>query len=374
MKIRRKKIMKKKFATLLLGLGIAQSTLLAAETKMEEARTEQKKPQPTFLPGEPLDPKVVPAGIPVPNHAFRQRDMNVYADAYFLYWHAYNISAQVGTRDTANANILGGFPPSLTNRLNIRTAYRPGVRVGVGADFGPGVVDVTYTRYHHAFSSHYSGEEDGSTTVSPAIPIVGLEFQAPLSFQKLKAHYLFHYDNLVVSGQKEIYARPKLQIKAAYGIDGILQKQEFKIKGITPGTGITGLVRADHRFWGVGPFLGMRLRGLMSFGLRVIGNLEFSLDYVRIYKGKSDLRFPTSVNPLLNNEQIYARPVANWLPKQEAALGLGWEKRYDNNVRINIAATYNWIGMWLYGPSLWEAHLLGGGYLHGLQVGGQVDF
>lgn len=342
----------------LLALAMVQSLLLADGPAPMQT--------PTFLPGEPLKNGEVPAGYPIPSQVKLAAGPDIYVTGNFLYWNGSTLDDQVGTKNNADK--------TRSSRLFFASEYRPGFRVGAGYDANIMLFDFVWTRYHHEMTSHFSAH--GTDTLTPNAAIIGEEFSTLPDFKQLKSRWQLHYDDFLITGQKNIFARPKFILNACYGIDGLFMSQHMNIQATTPGTSATGLVKAGHKLWSIGPFIGMRLRALMPWNFRIIGKIDFNLNYSRIYKGNFVLAFPTVPgNTFANNTQKYARPASEYLTKAESGIGIDWNCYLaKDHLRLAIMATYDVVTIFNFGPALYEAFLMGNTYFHGLTLGGRLDF
>lgn len=133
--------------------------------------------------------------------------------------------------------------------------------------------------------------------------------------------------------------------------------------------------------WSIGPRFGSNVHAVLGCGVRLEGNLAFSLlftDYTKVFHSEDAPAPDTLPGPLyaeLENQYVLR-------PALETGLGIGWNSTiYSDRLQVDLSATYDFMLWWdqnmmrEFVNSIWnQAPVNGNLYLHGLTVSSRFDF
>ncbi|MBS0630188.1 MAG: hypothetical protein JSS30_08225 [Verrucomicrobia bacterium] len=292
--------------------------------------------------------------------------MDMYVTADLIYWSSYTFSSVVGFRNTIN----GG-----TEELMQRDSYKPGFKVAVGADIGMVILDLQYIWWHHQYKSNYSAGAGESVFPFTASQFLGLV--AIPNFAQLRSTWKTHYDQLYFTMQKPVYVGTNLIVNATVGVLTQWFKQETVINGIGQigAPGINGFVSGNHRYWSIGPAVGIKGKLLFCWGLSLLGNFDLALSYQHFTKGFDVLSFPpvNPLNPFANSTETY-KFSKRFKGVGMTAAGIGWESYFCcNRYHANVALFYDMITN-LGNTVNFEHFLITDVYFHGWTLEARFDF
>lgn len=353
-------MVKKYIASALVGLGIAQMHPIAihADEVYYDAPC-------CIVAGEPLDPCCVNGGYPLPASIITECGWNVYASGDFLYWSTLaplfgNIGKRVDVITGAN-----------TTNLFLNHKYRPGFRIVVGTSINDALVDVTYIRYHAHLSSHF--------TARPGEAIQFVFYPLPIlngvSFSDYRPHLNFDIDTVLLSVRKPVYTGKAIILSLNYALMMQWEAQKYRINATTLAPFlpvVTGLVTTDHKGFFIGPDLGVRAKALLPWKLEFLAGIDLAGGVAYMNKGFSTSSFPGALPPSTLRTRGH---VMHFQAYHNGEIGLGWSSYlWCDRMHLSLEATYNFFYQHVFNFGTFENMTLTSYSIHGLAIGGRLDF
>jgi hypothetical protein len=375
-------MIKNTIASTLFGLGIAQMTFLPAQTDTIEESTYSPCCA-EIVPGEPLDPCLVSAGYPYPATITPSCGWNIYAKGDFLY-----LAATSEALNTPFGNLsldgtdLTWFPQTIS--------YRPGFRVFLGMDLGSVVLDLSYLRYHSHNTSNFRARSGGGITAGEAPPDFFTELFLGFTafFQNVRSTWHLDFDVGSISLQKPVYMGKRLIMSLNYGLLGVWSgsKWNFRytpLQAPLPPGGVTsdGFALADAKSWAIGPNLGFAAAALLPMHFKAIATIDLALQYGYTTKMTQVNSFPAIPRPFITGQSIDSQKAACLQAYHMGEIGLGWGDYFGcDRFHVDLSVTYNFFYQHIYdfgfaqGPTFVQGMFLNSYTVHGIAVGGRLDF
>lgn len=338
------------------------------------------------LPGDPLPTGQFPVGYPYPATIKPSTGWDVYATGNFLWWKPYALTALYAQETTTDG--------AVSRILYFKNNYHPGFKVALGANLGPVLGEVQYTRFHYTGTTHHSAESGHVLTpavlaafILPFGPTANPQPNVPTNlgaYRHIKGHMKFDYDTLKVSAIKPVYLGRKLTLNAQYGLIGGWETHVLNIEcrdAILDGS--NGFANGQHKYWMIGPFAGLKAKALLPWGFRAIGKMELALCYLKYteshFKDSFPLlnafAFPLVIGSYANQTTKYKEPIDAWKPQMDAGLGLGWDSYLaGDKLHLDISVSYDFITQSYSTPTTLTEAFLDDTNLHGFNVQCQLDF
>jgi hypothetical protein len=317
-----------------------------------------------------------------PAHIDIGNSWNFYATGRVLYWQALEENLEIGliSRNDPEGVILGDAPfdtfyPNKMNVINPHFTYRPGFKLGIGAnlDYDHWSADTEYTWFH---STIETGVKPLPRNMASSLPPNG-EYLIPIqgaaaALQDISANYVFFQDAtqswnvdmdfLDISLARSYYWGTRLTLRPYFGARGAWIRQELNTEMVGSTLYLSGNAEGyDNAFlddtsisWGVGPRAGFESNWLLGYGIRLIGNGSADLLYTR-YSLRSDQQLanqaspshysaggaPIATNASISQEIDYLRA------HTEFEFGFGWGTYFDHHKwHADFAATYGFQVFW----------------------------
>lgn len=324
-----------------------------------------------LLSPEPIESCQIPIGIFHPALYSVQSDcLNISLGAEFIYWEMVQDDLpQVADRFTFDGNLTD------LARLAHEPGYKPGFSVILGMGF-PQLdnwnLEAKYTWFHTTTTKHFGAQLN--QFITPKLTPV-LFFMASSS---LNSELTMNWNFLQVTMGRAFYLSQRLIVRPAVGLKTTWcgHKHDLFFDVIT---GARGTQFTKTHIWGVGPFLGAEIQGLLWCGAYLTGNASVWPTYTRLNKYRVDSNFPPVpafgffgfVNEETNERGRYT---TNLL--YSAGIGLGWASYFcDCNYYIDFSIGYDMTTTFLRTmPPLEQGLAIRGFYYQGLSIKGQFVF
>lgn len=335
--------------------------------------------------GDPLDPKCIAAGYPLP--AIIQPActcMDIYVKGDFLY------CGQIENEQQIFAQRMSADGSTIKNFLE-KGHYQPGFRVGAGIELNTWLVDFTYVQLHH--HSHLPiGAEPNQFIELSSNRLTG----PPLLYSSLDYHLHLNVDFGVLSLRQPVYLGKRILMNLGFGLLGIWtdHKRNFvgtAAPGILPPLSFTatGVSRSIHKSWALGPCLTFEAAALFPCGFKMFGNFIVCAEYASLYKGQTEYSHPALlpltpfVPPLIQyNTSIPSKKNVPHLSASDLAeIGIGWGSYlWCDRLYIDLSVTYAFFYQGIVNFAVpVNAHavdlfnVISYGF-HGVTIGGRIDF
>lgn len=339
---------------------------------------------PLVVVGEPLDPCCVNPMYPYPGTIAPCNSWDIYAQGEFLYFSS-SLDSYVNVASSIS------FDLSELDYLFQKSPYHPGFRVGIGIDLGSAVLDFTYLRYHPHTTSHFSAKEGGGVVVNYNAGIILTEVfgQPRLYFQDVTSSLHLSVDYGLISLQKPVYMGSRLIMNLSYGLLGLWTEQKYKFTStaLNPpppafaGVTSSGVSRADHRTWAVGPNLGFQGIGILPWHFKALIAIDLSLMYGSCYKVLSTGFFPQALFPMANSTVKEKEHSAHLEAFHNSEIGIGWgDYFFCDRYYLDLYVTYNFVFQHIFNystaltPVGFDGMNLSNYSMHGFAIGGRIDF
>lgn len=290
--------------------------------------------------------------------------MEFFVAGEFLYWQ-YKMQGsqeeQIGQFQQPVGNV------TTNTALRVHTKYKPGFRITAGVnltEYDDWSGQVVYTWFNGTDSANKSAT--GADFITPKN---GITPQAHAS----NLHATNHTQINFLSGTmgRPSYFGQRLILNPYFGLKGFWQKmtehQDFTVIG-----GLPGSIDIAGKVWGIGPYAGLDLKGLLCWGAYLTGHMGITEAYVRITENNKIVNFPSSaVNNFLFT---YKGKNIETAEIYEGNIGLGWGTYFG---RHRYHADFAFVWDFITIPDMVGPPSFGGVtefYLQGLSVKAQLDF
>lgn len=224
-----------------------------------------------------------------------------------------------------------------------------GLKVGLGYKTPHDSWDV-YARY-----TYYNSDDSSHSTKQEPAGLISLTNFGSLLCTKVKSHVEIDLNNLELELARSYFIssrlafRPHVDVKSTW-ID-IDQDVYMTISSINNNNNTVGLdhkTKADSKFWGLGPRIGIDSQWFLGYGFHIFGELAGSLQY-GYFKTLQKEFLPPSQNPLLSNGEAYKikHKFHRFIPSVEMFLGLAWgtfmnEDKQHLGLKLGYEVQYFW--------------------------------
>lgn len=238
----------------------------------------------------------------------------------FLYWKASVTGMPYAV--TGHSESFSGTP--YVNHESVREVkfpYKPGFRVGIGAQFDRGWdLVLKWTRFHASAkdSRHVTNDLSDPHLIEPIWP-----FPIPSRTTSADAHLSVQYDQLDLNFVKNLYVGSHFLFKPFFGALGARLHEELKIDSfslIDNGTG-DQTTKLFNKFDGGGLQLGMGAEFVPSHWFSLYGSGSYSLLYGKFKLKRNDLMQFTV--------QTGGGPVVFDLPRSDSSKELALASAFD---------------------------------------------
>jgi hypothetical protein len=348
-----------------------------------------------------------------------QSSWNFYITGRVLYWQVREENLEMGliSRNDAEGMLFGDAPfatfyPNNMNLINTHFTYRPGFKVGVGAnlDYDHWSAYTEYTWFH---STIETGLEPLPRNTAIFLPPNG-EYLLPTqgaaaALQDNSSNYVFfqdatqswnvNMDFLDVSLARSYYWGTHLTLRPYFGARGGWIRQDLNTVMIGSTLYLSenaqgydnALLDASSASWGVGPRAGFESNWLLGYGIRLIGNGSADILYTRyllqsnqqLANQAASSHYDAGGDPIATNASI-SQKIDVLRAHTELEFGFGWGTYFGNQKwHADLAATY---GLQVF----WDQNMFrnfesvdmqaksfapnGNLYVHGMTVSVNVDF
>ncbi len=323
-----------------------------------------------LIPGEPIESCQVPAGYfyPAEYAVYGCSNYHLTFSADLLLW-AYN---RDGFNDLGQLQTTTGITTA-TKILTHTVGYQPSFRLTAALTlpcYDNWTLQANYIWYHHKKTKHFH------TTGNQLIQPRSQNFPTIVNATAMKSEFKVGLDILDLTVGREFYLSQRIIILPFFGLRAWWSTQHENLTFFVPDRPFsTNFTRAGY--WGVGPFAGADIRGLVWCGSYLLARAGVSIPYSPDRKYKVVKNFPTSIPPVVNTEKIGPHPshYPYMYPMTEAGIGLGWGTYLCGCAyHIDIKATYE-----VYTCSFLEYGNSAGNpvrenTIQGFSIGGQFDF
>ena len=349
---------------------LASLAVLPLQVSADSAPMEQQQVVPLST-GEPLNkcnPSTPGYFYPAEYKLCDHTDLFVTAD--FLYWSHNQMS---GTNVLAN-RVRDTATTEHSLALMRVSGYRPAFKVGVGTGL-PGYdnwkIEADYIWYHHKTGTNFSAEAP-----DVIIPYENGAFTA----SHLKSTFKTQYNIIDLKVGRPFYLSRRLIIDPFFGIRGFWTTDTEKLRfnlipggNIPPGSLFVSTTIA--KFWGIGPHVGFDLKGLIKWGVYLVGKSAFTVAYQKTERLTHISRPLSSVIPF----QVDSIAEPKFMQVQsmlDSSIGLGWGDYFGNrNCHFDFAVTYDYIAHLLIGlNNIFVDYVENHYYFQGLTFKAQLNF
>ncbi|MBS0629037.1 MAG: hypothetical protein JSS30_02290 [Verrucomicrobia bacterium] len=330
-----------------------------------------------IITGLPLDGNCINPGYAYPGSYQPCNSWDFYVKGEFLYWSLLQLTLQPSAQKLS-------FDGQTIDTYNQGGPYTPGFRVSFGLDLDSVLLDLTYTRVHSKKTARFqAGANDGFRITFAAPSIVGV----PILFSRLESVSHIDLDVAVLSLQKPVYFGKKIILSLNYGLAGFWQGQKWNFTGtalpVQADVFFTdnGTVLANHKAWSVGPNLQVHCAALFPWGFQAFASTGLSILYGSLYKSEQTTSFP-NVPATIDNTTVKTKGhVTHMQAFHGGEIGLSWGRyMWCDKYHLDISAAYtffyihNFVGGIVLSPFATDFLTLDSINIHGLAVGGRLDF
>jgi hypothetical protein len=316
---------------------------------------------------------------------------DVFATATFLYWYVGQEGMDVGYNTAYNAD--GLLPPSNGLKVAQKGEYKPGFKVGVGAnfDFDKWVGYVEYTWLHASTSQNTNA---GADTRGTPVIVLGTWYRQntpkPLdsTATALSSKWTVNLDMLDATLSRPYYEGRNLTITPFSGARALWLRQNFRLSATAYNSSAVNPVISHNNSnsWGLGPRMGMLGHWQLGYGFRVEGDASASIlyqSYTKVsHREDALLSAPAFAAEINGESSLRYKNYGALRPIADMGMGIGWGSYLDcQNYYLDIAANYDFMILW--GQNMLchlvdEYYSVGGApaelYYHGLTLTARFDF
>lgn len=306
-------------------------------------------PCPPFEQGMPLTQcENFPAAYNASARTEVRCSWDVFLTGTFLYWYVGQEGMDTGYNTAiANSTLL---PPNDGLKVAQKGGYKPGFKVGLGADFD---FDhwVGYLEYTWMHASTSQSTNAGSDSRGTAVIDLGTWYNRQTGTATdhtatgLSSKWKVNLDMLDAMLRRPYYEGRNLTITPFAGARAIWLRQNFRLSATATNAPQNPAVSHNNsKSWGLGPRAGMQGHWQLGLGFRLEGDASASLLYQRYTKvaHSEDAIVAGTIGPVVKYKNYGAlRPIA------DMGLGIAWGSYLDcQNYYLDFAANYDFMVMW----------------------------
>jgi hypothetical protein len=315
-----------------------------------------------YPPGEPIECEL-PPGIVYP--AEYDVDPDLYLAAELLYCRTGKVET-----DAIALNITTNGPATRSVNVYHGAQFRPGFKIDAGFGlpcFDNWVIDLGYTWLHYNTTKNETAKANQIITAPIGTTLPSFTASA------VHSHLTLHLDMGEINVGRPMYINERMIVNAYFGLKGYryLQNQSifYAITNALPGSINTALSEAT--VWGLGPYGGLDAKGLLWYGIYLVGKFELANQYTVFSKSQQtqDFDFGTTHNHGITYRKGFQ---GSW-PWIDTSIGLGWGTYFGCNYHIDLSATYEMMTTYAT-PSPGNTFTPREPYTEGVTFKGQLNF
>ena len=340
-----------------LALG---ASLHAQETVSSEASQSLPLCPEPFEHGFPLEADKYPASFNASGRIEVQTSWDFFTTGSFIYWYAEQEGMDLGTYTAVNGSGLILSPNNAKMQVQ-NFEYKPGFKFGLGMNFNNDnwVGFFEYTQLRSSTHTFLTPPDDARGT-----PVLGpiLWFYASSGYlatgginyssiyaSSLNSSWHLKLDIFDATLSRPYYQGRKLTVTPFGGMRGALIRQNLRIDSMLlygAGSSSNAVSHNHSHCWSVGPRAGLQAHWLLSWGLRLEGDLAGSALYTQ-YTTVAMRSDATPSNPTVGDASVRYKNYGTIRPMTEMNLGMGWGSYFDRqNYCFDLLATYDFNVMW----------------------------
>jgi len=346
---------------------LAVSTLSYAQQKSSCAPT---PPTPCcFEQGHEICNDKTPAAYNASARIDVQCSWDVFVTGSFIYWHvdqdAMDIAYPLYEDESSDKIFVQNFD------------YKPGFKVGIGANFGHDqwVGLLEYTWLHQSTTGSKTAFDDTAWEMTSWMAIT--QTSPAKDYDRVEGKWHANFDILDATLSRPFYQGRYLTILPFGGLRGAWIRQNLKIEA--DNSSYVNISHNHSRCWAVGPRVGFQAHWLLGCGFRFEGGASASALFTRYTK---------VTNNCSSNGATYSymafKDYNTVRAMADIGVGLGWGSYFDRqNYHFDLLAAYDFNILWnqnmmrevcnirtYYGTSSSAGDL----HLHGLTATARFDF
>jgi hypothetical protein len=342
---------------------------------------------------------------------------DVYATASFIYWQARQENIEIGLisrndpegLSSITSTDVGPFQTPYVNNMTITSpnfTYRPGFKVGLGANWDDWDAYAEYTWFHGSIGSGVK-PLPRSTATGDTIP--NGEYLYPIQgpphdfgdfYRNADQSWSLKMDFLDLSLARAYYSGAKLTVRPFFGARGAWIRQNLTTTYDGSSNYLDPRIAEGYKHfkvsnysasWGVGPRAGFESNWLLGYGCRLIGNGAADILYTRYdtHITEIEYQFAGTLRPLLNGNPILSNASVSQVidllrTHLDFEMGFGWGSYFcRNEYHVDLSATYGFQVFWdqnmfrnFYDDTTpaKSSNPNGNLYVHGLTANATLDF
>lgn len=334
-----------------------------------------------LLPPEPIGSCQLPVGyFPPAQYVFQNCCTDITLGGEFIYWEA-NFDGLPQVATNASGTVFTGTGNLTVFKLLTQDqGYRPGFKIFAGIGFprfDNWEMNAEYTWLHHTSTNRFNAETDGFI-ISRFVPQLAIIPASSLrSVQKL------NLDFCSLTLGRSFYLSQRLIVRPFVGLKSWWASQRhdlfFDIT-LFPGAPQT-ILFTKSGLWGVGPYVGSYIQGLLWCGTYLIGKAGVWPVYTRLNKYRTFINYPLVFNfpppnfpGLVYDERNIDQP-SNTQMMYEGMVGLGWGTYFCNcNYHLDFSVGWELMTNWELQLGSASGLPMREFYYQGLSVKAQLDF
>jgi hypothetical protein len=328
---------------------LAMVSTASAQSSRPQQKTQGGCPCPPFEQSMPLtNCESFQPAYNAPARVDVKCSWDVFLTASFLYWDMNQEGMEIGYNTTASADYNTVYAPSNGIMASQPGAYKPGFKIGLGADFGldSWVGYLEYTWMHGTKSASWTpaAQGPGAASVIRLADWLKNDGYTPLAIKNLSSRWKVKLDLLDATLSRPYYQGTNLTVTPYTGVRAAWIRQNFTLTAaefyMAPIFQLHKVSANRSTSWGVGPRAGIQGHWQLGWGFRLEGDVGANLLYTRytqVYHGEN----------LTPSASLAYRNYGQLRPMADMGLGIGWGSYFDcQNYYLDFSANYDFIYMW----------------------------